>query len=893
MKLQMRKRRVNNLALAFCIPFFGMLLLMLIRGFSPFGQRSMLYSDMYHQYYPFFKAFRRALRSGDSLLYSWNVGMGVNYLGLIAYYLASPLNLLTVLLPESWMLGYFSLLTPIKLSLASLFFAWMLRELFGKDEPAIALFGAFYGLCAWALGYQWNIMWVDSFALLPLVCLGAVRLLRDKKVVLYTVTLFLSVFSNYYVGLFTCIFVFLLFFAYQICYCRSVGRFFADLMRIGVFSLLAIGMTVVLTLPALAALQTTQSSVNKFPTEFRLNLAEEHNWKGLLNGMRQVAGNMGGGLEPTFKEGLPNVYCGVGTVMLAALFLTCRDIKVRERLCALGLLLFIMVSFLIRQLDFIWHGFHFPNMIPYRFSFLYSFVLLYMAYKAWLRRKSFTVLQIVYGALIMILVILCSNDSGDGAYLAYNVGFLVLFLLAFGWGQLRRKVPKDADEVTVSKAKAYRAQCQKNSAILLMGVMALEIVMNLVNFGIRFPGTNTAYYPKGTTDTYAVVDFMHQRETGTPFYRAEVTHTQTLNDGALIGYNGITTFTSSANVRITEFMRALGYSAKNTYNRYSFEDSSPVAALFLNLKYMIEREPVVKDNRYFDAVYQSGNVTLLQNNAWLPLGFLADEALGEVDMLSPIAAFHLQNQLFQAATGLTENVWSVIGDENITVTPENTTLTGQMNRGRCSYRDTGSNASVTYTYDIQQDGFFCMYMDLSKRNSFTVTKNGRHLFTESVSLPQSFAVGDVAAGDSVVVRLNCKSGEDGTLDIRGGVMHHDVFQKGVEILSQTPLQLTHFSNTYVRGIVDAPRSGLLYTSIPDDGNWQVLVDGTSVEPVKVGGVMLSVPVTEGRHSITFRYHNAAFSLGWKISLLCLALFILLLCTMYRPWKRKGKYERMA
>ena len=92
-------------------------------------------------------------------------------------------------------------------------------------------------------------------------------------------------------------------------------------MRIAIFSLLAIGMTAVLELPTLVALQTTQSSVNAFPKGFRLNIASENTWKGLLDAMRQVAGNMGGALEPNFKEGLPNLYCGVFAIQLAFLFL--------------------------------------------------------------------------------------------------------------------------------------------------------------------------------------------------------------------------------------------------------------------------------------------------------------------------------------------------------------------------------------------------------------------------------------------------------------------------------------------------------------------------------------------------------------------------------------------
>ena len=233
--------RWNYLALAFAFPFVGMCFVMLISQYEPFGKYSILYSDMYHQYYPFFVAYRDALRSGESLLHSWNVGLGMDYLGLYAYYLASPLNLLSILVPEGCLLEFFSLLMPVKLGLAGLFFAVFLKRIFDRDDLSISVFGAFYGLCAWALGYQWNIMWLDTFALLPLVALGTVELLRDKKVILYTLTLFLSVFSNYYIGFFTCIFVLLLFVCYEICRWQGLKRLFADLCRIALYSILAIG----------------------------------------------------------------------------------------------------------------------------------------------------------------------------------------------------------------------------------------------------------------------------------------------------------------------------------------------------------------------------------------------------------------------------------------------------------------------------------------------------------------------------------------------------------------------------------------------------------------------------------------------------------------------------
>ena len=109
------KRPINwNLVYVFLIPFCSMLLVMMAGRYEPFGNdRALLYSDEYHQYYPFFVNFRKALLSGDSLLYNWSLGMGMDYLGLIAYYLASPLNLLSVLVPEAWLLEFFSLLMPL------------------------------------------------------------------------------------------------------------------------------------------------------------------------------------------------------------------------------------------------------------------------------------------------------------------------------------------------------------------------------------------------------------------------------------------------------------------------------------------------------------------------------------------------------------------------------------------------------------------------------------------------------------------------------------------------------------------------------------------------------------------------------------------------------------
>lgn len=912
------QKKWNYAALAFLIPMVGMLFVMLISQYKPFGKYSMLYSDMYHQYYPFFVAYRKALLSGDSLLYSWSVGMGMDYLGLISYYLASPLNLLSILVPEGLLLEFFSLLMPIKLGLAGLFFAIMLKKLFRKNDFSIALFGSFYALCAWALGYQWNIMWLDTFALLPLVALGTVSLLREKKFVLYTVTLFLSVFANYYIGLFTCIFVFLLFFCYQICRWNGFKKFFADLLRIILFSALAIGMTAILELPALAALQTTQSSVNKFPKDFRLNIAKANTWKGLLDAMRQVAGNMNGGLSPTFKEGLPNLYCGICTTILAMLFLTCKEVKFRDKLCSVLLLIFFNVSFIIRQLDYVWHGFHFTNMIPYRFSFLYSFVLLYMAYRAYLLRRHFRLWQILIAGTLAIGIAALSNDLKDPVYLAYNGAFLLLYLCTFIYSHLRKPLPKkkalvengenlyqsdgDSDpsygatnEAELNVKRNYLSDHRyrrKTGGIILSIVMAAELILNLINFGVSFPGTSVSNYPNGTTYTASMIRYMKEREANTLFYRAETTHSQTLNDGALNGYNGISTFTSSANVRVTLFMQALGYGAKDTYNRYCFEESSPVSNLFLGLKYMLERDGHVEENRYFTDLHHFGNVHLLENNAYLPLGFLAETSLGDVDFRDGSGHFAFQNTLFRAATGQNQDVWYQLIGSALSISALDAELSSTSSTGYCKYQTAADKSgSVTYSYTSNQEGFLCIDLNLPKRNSFSVSKNGTELYSESYSLPQMLAVSDVVPGDVIEICLRCSANESSTLTVRAAVMDDACFQAGYKALSASTLELTKFQNTLVEGTINCNRAGILYTSIPQDGNWFATVDGAPADITLVGDAMIGLHLTEGYHTVRFTYHNAAFSLGWKVSFACFAVFIILYLIIYQPKIKKGKYQK--
>ena len=160
---------------------------------------------------------------------------------------------------------------------------------------------------------------------------------------------------------------------------------------------------------------------------------------------------------------------------------------------------------------------------------------------------------------------------------------------------------------------------------------------------------------------------------------------------------------------------------------------------------------------------------------------------------------------------------------------------------------------------------------------------------------QFIAICDVVPGDTVTVRIRGKNETSGTTTLLAAVLQEDVFREGYEKLSRSTYTVTSFENTRVEGTIDCDRAGLMYTSIPQDGNWSVTVDGEPAEITLIGNAMIGVKLTQGSHEVVFDYHNKAFSLGWKVSLVFLAVFALLVWKVYPPANklisRKGKYQR--
>ena len=868
----------NNLfiILAFLVPFVLMTTAFALMKVSPFGDQQILVTDLWHQYFPFLVDFQDKLKHGESLFWSWTQGAGVNYFALMSYYLASPLNFVSVFIPSEWLREFLMFSVVIKVACAGMFMAIFLRSVFKKNDFSLVLFGCCFSFCAFFMGYYWNTIWLDTVCITPLVVLGAVKLLTENKFRLYVVTLALSLLANYYIGLFTCIFVLLIFIAYNIAKWENVKTFFTKLLRMGVFSLIAIGITAFFLLPAFFGLQNTNASGSSFPSTFSINIGKTNDLLGVLTAIQQILSNFITFISPATKEAdaLPNIACGTVSIVLGILFLTSKKIRLKEKIVDMCLIFFMIISCIIRQLDYIWHGFHFTNMIPYRFSYLISFVLVVMAFRAFMLIDFSSCWDVLLAALGSALVILFAIGTQE-AYTIIGTAIVALVVCTMLFLYTRRIVPKQVLLIVL--------------AVVVIGESGATAYIGVKTTTV----TGTYDYPRGGETTKQLISYMNSLEENTPeLWRAETTSTQTLNDGSLNGYNGLSMFNSMANVDTTRFFENFGMMGWKSGNRYTYAEGSPVTNVFMNLKYIISRDGVYRNNYDLSEAYAVGNEKLLKNDHYIPMGFMVNNNLTqwvENDNEDQFNPFDQQNEFFKLATGINENVYTSLdvvsqGHYDYEKFPVSKTSYGNYS---FSCTDASITPHVKWNYEAPEDGLYCMYAKISGGDNVTVMQNdAAQSSTYGMGRPYIACIGYFNKGDKISVYSQLEQGQSGSAQVYVNLLNQDVFEKGYEKLSKDVMTTTNLTGSSMEGTIDVSEDGLFYTSIPYEEGWTAVVDGKEIEITPVGGSLLAFPLLKGSHEIRLYYYPKGFWPGFAVTTICLLTFAGLCAYTYIIKKKK-------
>ena len=856
MKYRIKKWTIENrfYLLAFVIPFLTAVIAFAAQGVWPFGERGITIIDSYHQYLPFFSELQYKWRNLDSLLYSWNGALGMNFLAVIAYYLASPLNLLLILFPKSLVMECFTLIYLIKLGLCGWSFSLYVCKRFGCYDFSITVFGCMYALSSFVIGYGWNIMWLDCIVLFPLVMLGIYELIHRGKGALYAVTLALCILTNYYIAFMICIFSCIFFLVEWICHREiHVKDVILSGLKFGIYSLLAGGSAAVLLIPTWSALKLSASSTTSFPTtlKFYYNLFE------LL--CQQFSFT-----EPTNLTGKFNLYAGGVLLILIPVFVFNRNIRFRDRMVKFFTAAFLIVCLNTNYLTYVWHGFHFPNGLPGRYSFIYIFMLLIMGYEGWKKHRGCPkwLPSIVAGGWLLVLAYACWTEKANVEI--YTIIVSSILLLVYG---------------VLMSLVCLRIEHWKVCRTLLCGIVLLE-AFGYGIFGLCMNGTvNREDYYSDQKMVQTIKKDIEAQE-GTDFYRVELEERRGRDDVTWQNLPGASMFSSTVNAGVNQILKRVGYFSAT--NKYSYEGATPETDAFFDIKYLISKE-ATSQIRTFEYMGTESERHLYKNEDALGLGFMVsnDMLSWEYERTNP---FEVINQMMTAAIGEETRPYSYFGfpepvADGLTLT---TSSWADWSYKVADKRD----GTVTYTYISNQTQDLYVYFKASHASKVRVEHAGTSKsYTDEDG--HIIHVGDVYEGDMVVLTIVMDPAYDsGYIKLIAASHYADVYEQAIHTLSESQWEIQEKESTRLKGIVSAKSDGIMFTSIPHEEGWTIWVDGLETEPEAIGDAFIGVPLLEGEHTIEMRYSPKGFLLGFKISLACSILIVLLVMFEHRMYIRR-------
>lgn len=863
----------NNrfLFLAFGCSAAIMLVVFMAFGLFPFGDITILRMDLYHQYGPLFAELYDRVTSGGSLLYSWNSGLGSSFFGNYCNYLSSPIGFIVCLLagheniPEA-----IAVMVLLKAALSALTFSLYLKKSQHKSSYVTAGFAVLYSFCGWFIAYYWNVMWIDAMILLPLVALGIERIINNGKPWIYLSALALTMLSNYYMSYMMCIFAVIYFIAYYIInYSVSdYKRFFKSGFIFAGASFIAAGLIAFMLLPTFCTLQQTSATSGDFPSNTSLYFDI---FDFLANHLASV--------DPTIRSSgddvLPNVYCGILTLMLAPLYLMTKSISKKEKLVNIGLLAIFLVGFNLNSLNYVWHGFHFPNDLPYRQSFMYSFLLILIAFKTFSRLKEIPNRMIAMsGFATGILVVLAEkldSKNVNTSTVVISLAFVVIYALIM---------------VTL-KDKKY--QTVTVSVLLLCCICSESIIADTGNYSMDQPKTNYV----GDYSAFQTVKKQLDETNNDKFYRMELSYLRTRMDPCWYNYNGVSTFSSMAYEKVSALQRKLGMYGNNI-NSYTYYPQTPIYNAMFSLKYLVNNTTtdVFADSSLYNSLFTYDKYTAYENKFSLPLAYGVDTSVAnwEWSLSDPL---EVQNDLFERATGVADALVKMYPKEISNSNVEK--FTQPLNSEIFSFKKTSSDGvdgSSTFVFEAEKDGNVYLYVTTAegdKSGTMTVSKQNGQSISQDLSKGYILDIGNVKKGERFTAIVPIST-ENGMLTFHAYYVDNEAFAKGYEKLKNSSLNYTNVTDTCVEGGFIANGTQLLMTSIPYDSGWTIYIDGNKIakeDIVKIGDAFIGVNVTDGYHSLKMTYTPTGYKVGVLISLATavILLAVIVLCIIL---KRKGK-----
>ena len=858
MEKTMTKKRYYTLSIL--IPAVMILAIFLLFTITPFGNRTWLTIDLGQQYVDFFSYYQDTLlHHPEQFFYSFSKSIGGEMVSLWAYYLLSPFNLLFLLIPRSAIAMGVSLLIFLKLVSCTVSFAVLLDVKFKQRNWTTLLFALSYGFMSYLSANQFNVMWLDALIGLPLIILGVDALLQKRNPLYYVLPLSLTILSNYYTGYMICLFLGLYFpYAYlMINDSFSWKNFIKQFGRFIFYSVLAVGLIMVILLPTFYSLLGSKGTA----TTIAWSLKSEYN--PLLMASKLFIGSFD---FHEMQKGYPNIF--VGSLAMFSFLCYFKEKKIARslRFYALFITVIILISFNIEMFDKLWHAGQLPNWYSYRFSFLFSFWMVFLGYQWTLKKTAVGIHEtFVYFFLVLatsIGFILFPQDYLQGWQIALGFGLSMGILYGL---------------ILIGRGKRTHQK-------FLISFVVIELLLNSIITLSRLGyvmNTEFTAYQSSLTNWSTIL-----RPAENEFYRSEKTMLRSKNDSLQVPTYGVSHFSSTFEKETEKFFDAIGVRQGTAYVNYS--NGTLLTDALLGIKNtFIETTDATYNERWerkdledFSTIASFDEGHIVTNPNALSIAYPMKSILKSMKVPTnhPIT---MQNQLANALTGTTspKNIFSRVSYET---TFENI-IGSPVVYQRIQLEDKTQFGTITLTFTPETDD--PIYLEMAGtmgEEDLEMTLNGEpYAFYPVQSKPVILSVAKNQKDQPQTLQIIVKSDGFEFSKLNLYSLNTSLLNERLEQTKTQELKLETFSATHFSGTMDVFEDSTVLTTIPYSTGWKVWVDGQEVETYKILDSLLGFTISKGTHRIEYRYTTPFLLEG---SLVSIASLLLLIFILYRRKK---------
>lgn len=839
-----------------------------VKGIFPFGDKSIAYADIGQMYVPLLYHTWDVLHGLANPFLDWYAGTGIN---MISTDIFSPFNIFFLFVPRDGILESMSFFLAFKVFVASVTCHIFIDKVFNNIGSGYKVaFSTLFAMSGYVLQYYTNIKWLEVTAVFPLLMLGLYYLMKEEKIILYTVCVTLTMVISFYLSVQVMIFVLLtsgLYIALMVEKSQRKNRSF----YLALSTIIGMGM-----------------SMFKSLTIFMLIMGSSRGEGNADRGYIKIIDVTLKGLEELTGNDINKWFMLLGLELGAILFviLIARFIKhKRATLFFIGELLIVGLPIIFEGTNRLLHMGSYVG-FPMRSAFTMSFVIIAGACyclsfekshrlhrlsraneaedtkeKSKLLVKLTQIHSSFYTALILgvlgITAVLLSTPlmlESSKLIRRYGCFFLNTKELAIPENYIKVAIITIIGLLFILAIKSTRI---KSFCIVVAIIIPLSI--NTYSFIGADKYVYAEQYPDFIAETEMLNDSLPKEEN--PLNRIKTADNSLNANYPLILQRGsISSWNGYATNEAIKSLKSMGYSS--AFTRMLDTGGTLLTDAVMGIKNTLTTTILPQEAYTLTSTIDGYNY--YTNKFTLPSCVIADRSIAEIDTNST-AIKQVNNDIYHSLTDDTENIMDIITINN--------------NNG-CSYKSFSKDGVLNY--NVKVTGEKMLYFKSYSRN-LTIYVDDKELVvlsymnTKNITYPAQFNNNLVSLGVFKNQMVNVKVVSNSANSASSNYLYSFDMGKLKTLCDKYNSQAytAKIDSNKLNVTVNTAENGkLLFVPICYDKGWSATVNGKPVEikPAINSGFM-AIPLEKGANEISLKFIPNLMPVGIVISLVFVAIFI--------------------